>query len=280
MASSTAAISSSSATPPSASIGRPLAARRIPTATFSRSNGSRSPDRLTTTSGVSSTRSKVVNRRPQSMQARRRRIDEPSSAWRESTTLSSKEPQPGHRTPGTLLLRPRPAGAPAARATPEQAISPAAARAPGPRRAGELPLMATSWSTVTRTSVSGATASAIVHSVSPGCTTTVAGAATPAALEAAAEVGVGSPAAEEGAPPAILAVAELARRKMAVSTASVTTAATRRRRRYRACCASRAGARPPSSTRSVGRGGWPGPGRDGGGLEGDGGHVEKSPQGV
>jgi len=59
--------------------GRFLVAERTPSTTLARSNGSRKPLRLTTHSGTSSTRSKVVNRRSQPRHSRRRRIAPPSS---------------------------------------------------------------------------------------------------------------------------------------------------------------------------------------------------------
>ena len=49
-------------------------------------------------SGASSARSKVVNRRPHARHSRRRRMASPSSAMRESTTLSSRLAQAGHLT--------------------------------------------------------------------------------------------------------------------------------------------------------------------------------------
>ena len=60
---------------------------------LSRSNGARRPFFLTTCSSRSCTRSKVVNRPPQSGQMRRRRIDEESSVGRESFTCVSRPPQ-------------------------------------------------------------------------------------------------------------------------------------------------------------------------------------------
>ena len=72
------------------------AARRRPPSPGRRAGGVPSP--LSTTSGASSIRSKVVKRWPQPRHSRRRRMAAPSSVARESTTLSSSTPQPGHRT--------------------------------------------------------------------------------------------------------------------------------------------------------------------------------------
>jgi hypothetical protein len=66
--------------------GRPWQALRTPDMTFVRLNGSVTPLRLTMASTASST---VVNRLPHSGQERRRRINWPSSASRESTTRES-----------------------------------------------------------------------------------------------------------------------------------------------------------------------------------------------
>jgi hypothetical protein len=63
-----------------------LQAFRTPLIAFSRVNGSVAPDRLSTVSCISST---VVNRFAQAEQVRRRRIDPPSSATRESRTRVS-----------------------------------------------------------------------------------------------------------------------------------------------------------------------------------------------
>ncbi len=79
--------------------GRFLQAFSSPDTSLARSKCSLEPSRLRTMSGSSSTRSKVVKRRPQAAQARRRRMVDPSSDGRESTTRSSsKEPQKGQRT--------------------------------------------------------------------------------------------------------------------------------------------------------------------------------------
>src|SRR6478735_5906394 len=86
----------------SSGTGRPLVADAMPSTIFVRSNGTRSPERFTTTSGTSSRRSKVVKRCPQARHSRRRRMLVPSSPWRESTTLSSRWEQAGHRTSATL----------------------------------------------------------------------------------------------------------------------------------------------------------------------------------
>src|SRR5437588_3624435 len=92
--------------------GRFLAAAWTPATTLARANGSRSPERLTTTRGASSRRSKVVKRRPHARHSRRRRMAAPSSASRESTTLSSTLEQDGQRTLPTLPPGPRPTAAP------------------------------------------------------------------------------------------------------------------------------------------------------------------------
>ncbi len=60
---------------------------------LSRSNGTRLPERLSTTTSRSCTRSKVVKRPAQSGQTRRRRIAAPSSEGRESFTWVSEPPQ-------------------------------------------------------------------------------------------------------------------------------------------------------------------------------------------
>ena len=66
--------------------GRPLQALRTPATAFSRSNGSLAPDRFSTVSWAIST---VVNRLLHAEQERRRRIEVPSSATRESITRVS-----------------------------------------------------------------------------------------------------------------------------------------------------------------------------------------------
>ena len=95
----------------SAVTGRFLAAAFTPATTLSRSKGWRSPVLLTTISGASSTRSKVVNRCPQVRHSRRRRMAVPSSDARESTTLSSGAEQSGQRTGSKLPGAPRGTGA-------------------------------------------------------------------------------------------------------------------------------------------------------------------------
>src|SRR6266853_733575 len=82
-------------------------------ASLSRSNGTRRPLRLMTTSSRSCTRSKVVKRNPQARHSRRRRIAEESSVGRESFTWVSRLAQLGQRM-----------GAPSAvdREAPEQAL--------------------------------------------------------------------------------------------------------------------------------------------------------------
>src|SRR4029079_18288307 len=77
--------------------GRFLMAFRMPLSSLARSNGSLEPSRLTTTRPTSSTRSNDVYRRPQDRHSRRRRIAEPPSADRESTTRSSSASHQGHR---------------------------------------------------------------------------------------------------------------------------------------------------------------------------------------
>ena len=207
----------------------------MPDATFSRSKGSRCPDRFTTTSDVSSTRSKVVKRRPQSMHARRRRIDEPSSAWRESTTLSSNEPHPGQRMHGTLPV----------------------ARATGSVRYGRT----RRWPTV-----SGRTAVEVDQAVdgeadvgtrlrARGRSSTACRPAGPRARRA-----TGCRRRERGFRRRRLATTALARSTTTKVVRTRRATATSRRRRYTACWASRLGARPPSRTRSAGRRGEPGPG--------------------
>jgi hypothetical protein len=62
-------------------------------ASFLRSNGTRRPERLTTTISRSCTRSKVVKRPPQSSQLRRRRMDWFSSVGRLSLTWVFSQPQ-------------------------------------------------------------------------------------------------------------------------------------------------------------------------------------------
>src|SRR5882757_9027067 len=96
----------------SSSTGRPWQARLTPLMTFSRLNGSVTPERLTTASTASST---VVNRRLQCEHDRRRRMAWPSSTSRESTTRESELRQNGHRTGlipplGHTSMTPRRAG--------------------------------------------------------------------------------------------------------------------------------------------------------------------------
>src|SRR6201999_4138608 len=88
----------------SSSTGRPWHALLTPLATFSRLNGSVTPDRFTTANTASST---VVNRRLQCVHDRRRRMAWPSSTSRESTTRESELRQKGHRN----RTRPPPAHA-------------------------------------------------------------------------------------------------------------------------------------------------------------------------
>ena len=67
-------------------IGRFRSATSIERESFSRSNGTRRPERLMTTTSRSCTRSKVVKRPPQSSQMRLRRMDWFSSVGRLSRT--------------------------------------------------------------------------------------------------------------------------------------------------------------------------------------------------
>ncbi len=72
--------------------GRPWQALRTPETIFGRLNGSVTPDRLTTVRLAVST---VLKRRPHCGQTRRRRMAQPSSVLRESTTRESAERQNG-----------------------------------------------------------------------------------------------------------------------------------------------------------------------------------------
>src|SRR5580692_1650163 len=72
---------------------------------LSRSNGTRRPLRLMTINSRSCTRSKVVKRKLQVRQTRRRRITEESSVGRESFTWVSRLPQLGQRMPLPLVDR-------------------------------------------------------------------------------------------------------------------------------------------------------------------------------
>src|SRR5215207_1707380 len=71
----------------------------IERASLSRSNGTRRPLRLITTSSRSCTRSKVVKRKLQARHTRRRRITAESSVGRESFTWVSRLAQLGQRIP-------------------------------------------------------------------------------------------------------------------------------------------------------------------------------------
>src|SRR5699024_3091001 len=77
----------------SLSTGRPWQALRTPLITLARLNGSATPERLITLSEVVSN---VVNRLSHDRHSRRRRIAEPSSSERESTTPDSSCRQDGH----------------------------------------------------------------------------------------------------------------------------------------------------------------------------------------
>src|SRR5215213_5755545 len=81
----------------SGSTGRLRSAIDSERISLSRSNGTRRPLRLTTTSSRSCTRSKVVKRKLQVRQTRRRRIAAESSVGRESLTWVSIDPQLGQR---------------------------------------------------------------------------------------------------------------------------------------------------------------------------------------
>src|SRR5262245_39976491 len=74
-------------------------------ASLSRSNGTRRPLRLITTSSRSCTRSKVVKRKLQDRHTRRRRIAAESSVGRESFTCVSRLPQLGQRIGSVLIDR-------------------------------------------------------------------------------------------------------------------------------------------------------------------------------
>ena len=89
-------MASASASP--APTGRALTAAWMPEITLERSNGSRSPDRLSTVNPADSARSNVVNRVPHARHSRRRRMATPSSDWRESTTFESRWPHEAQRT--------------------------------------------------------------------------------------------------------------------------------------------------------------------------------------
>jgi len=73
------------------------AAFSIALASFRRSNSWREPSFFSTWIRADSLRSKVVNRASQRSHARRRRMEAPSSASRESITRLSGFPQLGHR---------------------------------------------------------------------------------------------------------------------------------------------------------------------------------------
>ena len=87
--------------------GRPLQALRTPAIALSRLNASVAPDRFTTVSCISST---VVNRFSHAEQERRRRIELPSSATRESRTRVSVWRQYGQCTAAPLACRIRCSG--------------------------------------------------------------------------------------------------------------------------------------------------------------------------
>ena len=81
----------------SGSTGRLRSAIDSERISLSRSNGTRRPLRLMTTSSRNCTRSKVVKRKLQVRQTRRRRIAAESSVGRESFTWVSSDPQLGQR---------------------------------------------------------------------------------------------------------------------------------------------------------------------------------------
>src|SRR4051812_3517408 len=81
--------------------GRPWQALRTPETIFGRLNGSVTPDRLTTVRLAVST---VLKRRPHCGQTRRRRMAQPSSVLRESTTRESAERQNGQYMAFDLLV--------------------------------------------------------------------------------------------------------------------------------------------------------------------------------
>ena len=81
----------------SVATGRFWQAVSSPIRILRRSKSSRLPSRLTTRSGVSSMRSRVVKRRSQRSHSRRRRITKPSELSRESMTLSWFSLQNGQR---------------------------------------------------------------------------------------------------------------------------------------------------------------------------------------
>src|SRR5215470_13101876 len=78
-------------------------------ASLSRSNGTRRPLRLMTTSSRSCTRSKVVKRNPQARHSRRRLIADESSVGRESFTWVSRLEHVGQRIvcPSAVNRKPR-----------------------------------------------------------------------------------------------------------------------------------------------------------------------------
>src|SRR5215471_11398448 len=85
----------------SGSTGRLRSAICTERRSLSRSNGTRRPLRLITTSSRSCTRSKVVKRKPQARHSRRRRIAAESSVGRESFTCVSRLLQLGQRMSGS-----------------------------------------------------------------------------------------------------------------------------------------------------------------------------------
>src|ERR1700679_4331579 len=89
----------------SGSTGRFRQAIWIERNSLSRSNGTRRPARLMTVNSRSCTRSKVVKRKLQVRQTRRRRMTEESSVGRESFTWVSRLLQLGHRIPSPFVDR-------------------------------------------------------------------------------------------------------------------------------------------------------------------------------
>src|SRR5882672_12313464 len=105
MLSSSRTIFDTSSSTRSGSTGRlrsEIASERI---SLSRSNGTRRPLRLMTINSRNCTRSKVVKRKLQVRQTRRRRMTEESSVGRESFTWVSRLPQLGQRIPLPLVDR-------------------------------------------------------------------------------------------------------------------------------------------------------------------------------
>src|ERR1700724_795596 len=88
----------------SGSTGRLRSAICTERSSLSRSNGTRRPLRLITTSSRNCTRSKVVKRKPHARHSRRRRIAAEYLVGRESFTCVSRLLQLGQRMPGSPFL--------------------------------------------------------------------------------------------------------------------------------------------------------------------------------